>query len=146
MNPTTASHIIATTIEEHYADENLSEIPVASFSDNFDTITELRVAGSTPPKELAASIIHILNESRRVKLAAIGHQAVGQAVKAIPVVNQYCIAQGYLVTILPSFSLLNVTARELPEGEKEEEAGERGGERTAERTVTVMHLVRVCPQ
>jgi stage V sporulation protein SpoVS len=149
MNSTTASQIIANIIEENYAGENLSEISerhMLSFSDNLDTITELRVAGSTPPKELAASIIHILNESRRVKLAAIGHQAVGQAVKAIPVVNQYCIAQGYLVAILPSFNLLNVTSRELPEGEKEEDAVERSGERTAERTVTVMHLVRITPQ
>jgi stage V sporulation protein SpoVS len=117
----------------------------ALFSDNMDpsVIMELRVAGSTPPKELAASIIHLLNDEKRVRLTAIGHQAVGQAVKAIPVVNQYCVAQGYLVAILPSFSLMTVQNRELisVDGHVEEE-----GDRTNERTVTVLSLVRLSPQ
>ena len=112
-------------------------------SDDFDAITELRVAGSTPPKELAGSIIHLLNDGKPVTLAAIGHQAVGQAVKAIPVVNQYCIAQGYVVTILPSFRLSTVPNRDLPV-----DVGENGDgqERTNERTVTILKLIRVSPQ
>jgi len=108
-----------------------------TFSDNAD-IAELRVAGGTPPKDLAASIVHLLNDDKRVKLAAIGHQAVGQAVKAIPVVNQYCIAQGYLVTILPSFHVMHVPNRE---GEPEVDE-----DRSAERTVTMLLLIKVSPQ
>lgn len=109
-----------------------------TFSDNSD-FAELKVAGGTPPKDLAASIVHLLNDSQRVKLAAIGHQAVGQAVKAIPVVNQYCIAQGYVVTILPSFQIMRVPVREGAQ-----EMDER--DRSDERTVTILTLVKVSPQ
>lgn len=114
-----------------------------TFSDNTE-ITELRVAGSTPSKELAASIIHLLNDEKRVRLAAIGHQAVGQAVKAIPVVNQYCVAQGYLVGLLPSFSLMEVLNRdtELPDSV----GSNPPSQRTNERTITMMTLVRFSPQ
>lgn len=116
-----------------------------TFSDNLE-VTELRVAGSTPSKELAASIIHLLNDERRVRLAAIGHQAVGQAVKAIPVVNQYCIAQGYLVAMLPSFSLMNVVSRETDALPATTGGTEPPADRTTERTVTMMTLVRLSPQ
>jgi stage V sporulation protein SpoVS len=112
-----------------------------ALSDDFDSISELRVAGSTPPKELAASIIHLLNEGKQVTLAAIGHHAVGQAVKSITPVNQYCIAQGYVMVLLPSFKLIPVTSRELPEDD-----GLSVGERTAERTVTMLKLIKISPQ
>lgn len=111
------------------------------FSDAVDQITELRVSGGTPPKELASSIIHILNDDRRVCLTAIGHQAVGQAVKAIPAVNQHCVSQGYLVCILPSFKISKVPNREV-----EDPATTADGDRTIERTVTVLSLVKIYPQ
>ena len=108
-----------------------------SFSDLLDSIHELRVAASTPPKELAGSIIHLLNENKQVRLSAIGHQAVGQAVKAIPVVNQYCVAQGYMMTIFPFFELKPVQTREgVPED----------ATRVQERTVMMLKLVRISPQ
>ena len=105
-------------------------------SDDLDSITELRVAASTPPKELAGSIIHLLNENRQVRLSAIGHQSVGQAVKAIPVVNQYCIAQGYMIAIFPAFELKEVQTRELVSEES----------RMQERTVMMLKLIKVSPQ
>lgn len=106
-------------------------------SDNTAEIKELRVAGSTPPKELAGSIIHLLKDEKRVRLAAIGHQAVGQAVKAVPIVNQYCIAQGFIMSLLPAFQLMEVPNRELEEEESS---------RMQERTVTLLTLVRIIPQ
>lgn len=114
-----------------------------SLSDDLseNAIKELRVAAGTPPKELAGSIVHLLQDGKRVRLAAIGHQAVGQAVKAIPVVNQFCITQGYLATLLPSFSLKDVPHREL-----EAEITEQQSVRTQERTVTMLMLVLVSPQ
>lgn len=102
-----------------------------------DAIRELKIAAGTPPKELAGSIIHLLQEGKRVRLAAIGHQAVGQAVKAIPIVNQYCITQGYLVSILPFFRLMGVQDRDAPTGEES---------RTQERTVTMLSLIQISPQ
>lgn len=106
-------------------------------SDNLSDVKELRVAGSTPPKELAGSIIHLLKDEKRVRLAAIGHQAVGQAVKSIPVVNQYCVAQGFIMAIVPAFSLMEVTNREVDDDESN---------RMQERTVTLMTLIKIIPQ
>lgn len=107
-------------------------------SDILSDIKELRVAGSTPPKELAGSIIHLLKDDKRVRLAAIGHQAVGQAVKAIPVVNQYCVAQGFNVCLLPAFALMDVPNRETDD--------EAETNRMQERTVTLLTLIKISPQ
>lgn len=116
-----------------------------SFSDDFTDANyrELRVAGGTPPKELAGSIIHLLQDGVQVCLAAIGHQAVGQAIKAVPHVNQFCITQGYLVTLLPFFALKNVPNREENEVITLEQ---QQADRLQERTVTMMKLIRVSPQ
>jgi stage V sporulation protein SpoVS len=120
---------------------------MATFSDDTseDTIRELRVAGGTPPKELAGSIIHLLQDGKRVRLAAIGHQAVGQAVKAIPVVNAFAITQGYVVALMPYFALKSV-----PNRDAEEEPVPVGidvrVDRLQERTITMMSLIMVSPQ
>jgi stage V sporulation protein SpoVS len=113
-----------------------TEVPQVPLSDDLDSITELRVAASTPPRDLAGSIIHLLNENKQVQLSAIGHQSVGQAVKAIPVVNQYTIAQGYMVAIFPFFVLKDVPARD----NTIEDA------RIQERTIMILKLVRISPQ
>lgn len=117
------------------------------FSDDMSesVIKDLRVAGSTPPKDLAGSIIHLLQEGQRVRLAAIGHQAVGQAIKAIPIVNQYCISQGYIVTALPSYALMSVQARDAPPVPIDAGVGDESS-RTNDRTVTMLMLIRVSPQ
>jgi stage V sporulation protein SpoVS len=126
------------TEDAHDAIVTVSErgrMPPVPLSDDLESIAELRVAASTPPKELAGSIIHLLNENRHVKLSAIGHQSVGQAIKAIPVVNQYCIAQGFIVAILPAFELKEVQTREVSD-----EA------RMQERTVMMLKLIKISPQ
>lgn len=88
--------------------------------------SEIRVAGSTPTKQLAGSVASLLREGHKVTLVGIGHQAVGQAVKAIPVVNAHLANKAWIYTILPSL-----------EDRVIEEEG-----RTVTRTVTVMRLIR----
>src|SRR4051812_7565771 len=60
---------------------------------------ELRIAGVTPPKDLAGSIAFKLEQGMNVALVAIGHQAVGQAIKAIPILNGMTIAHGYVIAV-----------------------------------------------
>jgi stage V sporulation protein SpoVS len=109
----------------------------SAMSDDFDAITELRVAASTPPKDLAGSIIYLLNDNKQIRLSAIGHQSVGQAIKAIPIVNSYTAAQGYVISIFPYFELMKVKIRDT-EDERNREP--------EERTVMMLKLVKVSPQ
>jgi stage V sporulation protein SpoVS len=113
-----------------------------AYSDDFseNTIRELRVSGGTPPKDLAGSIIHLLQDDKRVRLAAIGHHAVGQAIKAVPIVNGFCITQGYIVAVVPFFELKQVPVREGAE------EGADAQSRLQDRTVTMLTLIRVSPQ
>lgn len=117
-----------------------------AFSDEIsdETIRELRVGGGTPPKDLAGSIIHLLQDGMRVRLAAIGHQAVGQAVKAIPVVNAFAITQGYVVTLMPYFALKSVPNRDVEA--EEPEGADPKAERLQERTITMLSLILISPQ
>ena len=88
---------------------------------------ELRVAGSTGTKELAAAITSHLRAGKRVTLVTIGHQAIGQATKSIPVVNSYLMSKGIMFTILPCF-------------EDRQIKGKDGGD--IPRTVVLLKLVR----
>ena len=79
--------------------------PTSSPSIATDTRTafeEFRVAGTTNPKELAASIASNVRVGKRVCLVAIGHQAVSQAVKAVPILNSHMANKLILFCILPS--------------------------------------------
>lgn len=87
---------------------------------------ELRVAGSTPTKELAGAISSHIREGKIVTLVAIGHHAMGQAVKSVPIVNQHLAAKGWVFTILPAFN--------------ERQVKEDG--REVKRTVILLKLVR----
>lgn len=91
---------------------------------------ELRVGGGTAPKSLAGSIANNLNEGKTVSLTAIGHQAIGQAIKAVGIANSYVAAHGYQLAILPSFEVKHI------EGE---------GGASLERTAMVLQLVKVRP-
>jgi stage V sporulation protein SpoVS len=104
--------------------------PTAAFADDL-SFTELRVAGTTTPKELAGSIIFNLEQGKTVALSAIGHQAIGQALKAIPVVNGLTIAHGYLLAVVPWFDI-----KVIP--------GPAAGSEV-ERTAMIMSLVKIRP-
>lgn len=64
---------------------------------------ELRVSGQTGTKDLAKSISSILRQGKSVSLVGIGHSALGQAIKAIPVVNGFWAPKGVIYAVLPSF-------------------------------------------
>ena len=59
-----------------------------------DPIKDMRVAGSSNAKDLAGSIAKTCRVGQRVRMCAIGAQAVCQAVKAIPIANGYLAPQG----------------------------------------------------
>ena len=107
-----------------------TESVVAEMADS-SSLTELRVAGTTAPKELAGSIVSNVMQGRTVCLAAIGHQAIGQAVKSVPIANGYCAAHGFFLAIVPSFEVKRI---------------ESPGMETAERTACMMTLVKVRPR
>lgn len=93
--------------------------------------TELRVSGTTNPKTLAGSIVNHMQEGKTVLLAAIGHQAIGQAVKSVPIVNSYIAAHGYQVAIYPAFEM-----KHIPNGD---------GGADLERTACVFQIVKIRP-
>jgi stage V sporulation protein SpoVS len=70
----------------------------------------IHVKASTPSTGLAGAISQEYREAQakgvaipNVSLHAIGHGAIGQAVKAIPILNGLMSPKGYIITILPSF-------------------------------------------
>jgi stage V sporulation protein S len=100
------------------------------FVDNLDK-AELRVSGVTNPKTLAGSIVSHMQEGKTVCLAAIGHQAIGQAVKSVPIVNSYIAAHGYVVAMFPAFEVKHIAVE---------------GSDDLERTACILHLVRIRPR
>ena len=88
--------------------------------DEVSPIKIIQVAGTTPPGALAGSIAEEYRQAMEVahntfgwdgatkrmpniSLHAIGHQAVGQAIKAVAIANGHLAAKGILFTLLPSF-------------------------------------------
>lgn len=87
--------------------------------DEATPIKIIQVAGTTPPGALAGSIAEEYRQATEdaqdkygwggakrvpnISLHAIGHQAVGQAIKAVAIANGFLAAKGILFTLLPSF-------------------------------------------
>ena len=73
-----------------------------SFSSSEDTI--LRVGSSSPPQAVAQSISKCISESNQFPaLRAIGHGAVGQAVKAIAIARGYVAPRGIDLAVVVGF-------------------------------------------
>lgn len=110
--------------------------PAETLADNTDFV-KLRVRSITPAKALAGSIVAHVMKGDTVILAAIGHGAVAQAVKAVPIASGRTAPNGFMLAILPSFDVQEIDppadAPPLPEGG------------VMERTLTMMHLVKVRP-
>lgn len=96
-------------------------------STNNDNTKEFKVASRTEPKKLATAITTNLRQNKSVTLVVIGHGAIGQAMKAIPIVNQEAIAQGKYYAVVPSFQVRNI---DVPDGQDK-----------PERTVLVLTLL-----
>lgn len=91
---------------------------------------ELRVKGTTVPKDLAGSIVKNIQNDAQVVLSCIGHQSIGQAVKALPIANGMLAPQGWLLAAVVSFEVKHMTF----EGEAQE------------RTACMLSLVKIRPQ
>jgi stage V sporulation protein SpoVS/cold shock CspA family protein len=100
------------------------------FANDTQHFVELRVASATAPRELAGSIALNVLKGKTVKLLAIGHGAVAQAIKAVPIASERTIANGFLLAIVPSFDTKNIAAPDEVE---------------VERTLTVMQIIKVRP-
>ncbi len=69
----------------------------------FSERMQLRVAASSNSKDLAGSIAKLYQDNKECDLIAIGHAAVCQALKAVPIANGYLAPQGIVLVVLPSF-------------------------------------------
>lgn len=74
--------------------------------------TELRVSNGTEPKLLATTILRTFDENKRVAISCIGAQAVAQAFKAVAVANGEAVAQGVLLSIVPTFDVKKLRDRD----------------------------------
>jgi stage V sporulation protein S len=69
----------------------------------------IQVAAQTNTKQLAGSIAEEVRKAKladavpNISLHAIGHGAVAQAIKSVPIVNGYIAPHGLQLLILPSF-------------------------------------------
>lgn len=118
-------------------DSALPALSPEAFAEDAEFI-ELRVKSITSAKALAGSIVAHIMRGESVVLSAIGHGAVAQAVKAVPIASGRTAPNGFMLAIVPSFNLKEIDppkdAPPLPEGE------------VMERTLTMMHLVKIRPR
>lgn len=80
--------------------------PTPSLMSTGGEATIVRASASTPPDQLAGSLHRFLQDGRQVVIHAIGHGAVGQAAKALPILNTRVINSGVIYLVL--FSLIDV--------------------------------------
>lgn len=84
-----------------------------SFPNHDDTI--LRVSASSAPQAVAAAISKSIFDSHQYPtLRAIGHGAVGQAVKAIAISRGYVAPRGIDLAFIPGFTAIeNAEGKEI---------------------------------
>jgi stage V sporulation protein SpoVS/cold shock CspA family protein len=113
-----------------------SKVRVATkYGNDLSHFMDLRVSSQTAVKSLAGSIVASVMQDRTVRLMAIGHGAVAQAVKAVNIASTRTYGNGFVLAILPSFETRNIQQK-VEEGEPPEEV---------ERTLTVLQLVKHRP-
>lgn len=71
----------------------------------------LWVKGSSSATALAATIAHGIYDGKKVVLRAIGAAAVNQTVKAVAIAQSYVGARGFVLSMRPGF-----TDVEMPDG------------------------------
>lgn len=90
---------------------------------------EFKVAAKTDTQKLAKAALTNLRQGKLVTLITIGHGSVGQAMKAIPILNQETIARGHYYAVVPSFETREIIIKKST------------GDETVERTVMKLKLV-----
>jgi stage V sporulation protein S len=68
-----------------------------------DGETLLRVSSSSPPQSVAAAISKCIADGNYPTLRAIGHGAVGQAVKALAIARGYVAPRGIDIVFIAGF-------------------------------------------
>lgn len=89
---------------------------------------EIRVSSNTGHKDLAKAITSNIRQGRRVTLVAIGHRAIAQGMKAVPLVNGFLVSKGTIYTVFPAYQ-----DRIIVDDDTQEEL---------ERTVFLMKIVQ----
>ena len=73
----------------------------------------LRVSAKTSVPNLAAAVSHAVYDGKRVTLRAVGHGAIGQAVKAVAVARGYVGPRGLDLSIRPGFAEIEMPNHEI---------------------------------
>lgn len=75
----------------------------------------LKVSASSPPQSVAAAISKSISDSRKFPvLRAIGHGAVGQAVKALAIARGYVAPRGLDLAFVVGFdTITNAEGKEI---------------------------------
>lgn len=71
-------------------------------------INKLKVAGKSPVKSVAGSIVKSFEDGKEVEVYAIGASSVNQAVKAMAMARGFMSAKGYDLYIAPGFSTAEI--------------------------------------
>ena len=84
-------------------------------TEEFDDDVVLKVSASSPPQSVAAAISKSISDSRKFPvLRAIGHGAVGQAVKALAIARGYVAPRGLDLAFVVGFdTIINSEGKEI---------------------------------
>jgi stage V sporulation protein S len=63
----------------------------------------MRVSSSSNPSSLASAVSHAIYDNKKVTLRAIGHGAVGQAMKAVAIARGYVGPRGFDIAVVPGW-------------------------------------------
>lgn len=80
-------------------------------TDNKDDRHVMRVAGSTDPNRLAMATSQELRKGRKVTLLGVGHSALGQALKSVPILNGIFAPMGTVYSVMPRFEKRDVEGK-----------------------------------
>ncbi len=100
-------------VQVHVAHVNARHDPatIPFFSDLDDLI---RVAATSPPHDMAHAIVRAIQNGRQPIMRALGHGAVGQAVKAQIIARGLAAPLGIDLVYLPAFdNIIGAEGKEL---------------------------------
>ncbi len=92
--------MVASTAEE----PAVLPVPTAVHSRRSAAVDEMRVSASSNPQSLASAISHAIYDNKQVTLRAIGHGAVGQAMKAVAIARGFVAPRGFDIALIPGWA------------------------------------------
>ena len=85
-------------------DQAAPEAATPSVSKRSPVPSEMRVSSSSNPQSLACAVSHAIYDGRTVTLRAIGHGAVGQAMKAVAIARGFVAPRGFDIAVIPGWA------------------------------------------